>query len=63
MDSDRLIQTVNQTAALKMSSLRGAYERIGFDVQRAHPLVDQVVVQLKQFAALSRSKAQYLPAD
>lgn len=59
MDPERLIQT----AALKISSLRGAYDRNGFDIQKADPVVDQVLDRLRRFVELSHTRFEQLPVE
>ena len=56
MESEHLIQTVNRTAALKMSSLHSAYERRSSDARLAHSMVDFVVAPLRRFVEPSPSQ-------
>ena len=50
MESEHLIQTVNRTAALRISSLHSVYERRSPDDRLAHSMVDFVVAPLRRFA-------------
>ncbi len=63
MDSAVLIQTVNQAAAQKISSLRGVYERRDFDVRRQGPIVEEVVNRLRRFATFSEPSWYQNPAE
>ena len=57
---ERLIQTVNQAAALEMLSLRDTYEPKVINICRTRPSVGQVTNRLRRFAALSRTRDQTL---
>ena len=63
MDSAVLIRTVNQAAALKISSLRGVYERRDVNVHREGPIVKEVVDRLRRFAAFSQPSLHQNPAE
>lgn len=63
MDSEKLIRTVNQTAALKISSLRGVYERKDMDVYHSGPTVNDVVDRLRRFAVVSQAGLQQVRTD
>ena len=56
MESEHLIQSVNRTAALRISSLHSVYERRSSDVHLAQSMVDFVVAPLRRFVAPTPSQ-------